>query len=292
MEERFTQWAKNSALFAVEVIGIGAFVYFVGGFTLRGTIAIVSLLGLVWLWHTESMGGISAVRNLSSTPYTVWIRPNITQMLYDLGIVPPEWEPPHPDSGLLYLWTPTRLLYGGVSAVVLLSDTSAQLVHWIGPNYYTKRIEYEETLDFFKFPHPGLKDQIENSALSPEFFFRSRVDGYEIGIRVPGFWWDDNRERLEKTGVVKSFDTSDEADANRTRITLAVLPHNVFYPLDFKGITEKFRQKLRDEIKKQLPLAGWKVEAPWSPWGEREIGSYGEANYICKYATVSLSHLR
>lgn len=79
-----------------------------------------------------------------------------------------------------------------------------------------------------------------------------------------------------------------EADAGRTRITLAVLPHNVFHPLDFKTATEKSRQKLLDEINKQLPLAGRKVEAPWSPWGRREIGTDGQANYTCDYAEVSL----
>jgi hypothetical protein len=288
MEGRSIHSIRKFTLVALEVVGLGAFVYFVGGFSLRGTIAIISLLGLVWLWHTESLGGIRAVYNLHSTPYTVWIRPSIPRMLYDLGIVPPDWEPPHLDSGLSHAWTPLHLLYGGIRAVVLSSDTSAKLVHWTGPNYYTKGIEYEETLEFLKFPHPVLKDQIENSEWSPEFFFRSGASGFEIGIRVLGRWWDDNKESLEKKGIVKSVDTCDEADAGRTRITFAVLPHSVVYPFDFKGTTEKGRQKLLDEIKKELPLAGWKVDAPWNPWGGREIGTDGQADYTCNYAEVSL----
>jgi hypothetical protein len=284
MEERF----KKFTLFGLEVVGVGTFVYFVGGFSLRSTIAILSLLALVWLWHVESLGGIRAVYNLSSTPYTVWIRPRIARMLYDLGIVPLDWEPPHIDTGPPHAWTPIHLLYGGVRAVVLSSDTSARLVHWTGPNYYTKRIEYDETLDFLKFPHPVLKDQVENSEWSPEFFFRSGATGSEIGIRVPGHWWNANKERLEKKGIINSFDTSDEADAGRTRITLAVLPHTVFYPLDFKTATEKGRQKLLERIREEVAQAGWEVEAPWSPWERREPGTDGQADYTCGYAEVVL----
>ena len=276
---------KTGVLF----VGAGALVYFVGGFSLRGTIVIISLLGLGWLWHTESLAEVRAIYNLSSTPYTVWIGPKISQMLYDLGIVPPEWKPPDFDSESLPERSPVYLLYGGISAVVLQSDSSARLVHWTGRNVYTKTIEFEQRLDFLKLPYPALKGEIEN--WSPYFFFRPRVDGYEIGIRVAGHWWDDNRDRLEKNGIVKSFDTSDEADAGRTRITLAVLPRNVFYPLDFKTVTRKHRRKLLEEIKNELPLGGWKVEAPWSPWGKRDLG-YGEADYACPYADVSLRLLR
>jgi len=100
------------------------------------------------------------------------------------------------------------------------------------------------------------------------------------------------KERLEKTGIVKNIDDSDESDGGRTRITLAILPNEVFYPLDFKRQTEKAKQELIEEIKRELPLAGWKVEAPWNPWEKREIGIDGEADYVNKYAEVSLRLLK
>jgi len=141
-------------------------------------------------------------------------------------------------------------------------------------------------LDFLKLPYPDPIGTVEN--WSPEFFFRPRVGHYEIGIRVSGHWWNDNQERLQKKGMVKSFDTSDEADAGRTRIILAVLPDSVFHPLDFKGVTGKYRRTLLEEIKNELQLAGWTVETTaWSPWGSEYLG-YGAADYACSYADISL----
>jgi hypothetical protein len=287
MEGQFIQSVKKFMLFALEVVGVAAFVYYIGGFSLRATIAIVILLGLVWLWHMQSLGSIREIYDLSSRPYRVCIRPDIERMLFDLGLVTAEWERPYPKSGLpSYPWTPLHTLYSGITAVVLSSDSSPKLVHWTGPNLYTKRIEYSQRLDFLKFPHPILKDKFGDSDWSPEFFFRGELGGHHIGIRVLNDWWSDNKEKLEKTGIVKNIDDSDEADGGRTRITLAILPNDVFYPLDFKRQTEKAKQKRIEEIKKELPLAGWKVEAPWSPWGQREIGTDGQANYVCDYAEV------
>jgi len=278
-------------LIALKVLAVGAFIYFVGGLPLRASLTIAILAVLLWVGIEQNWGGIREVYDLTSRPYRAWIKPNIGRMLFDLGLVDAEWRQPWPESGLPYSWTPLHTLYSGITAVVLSSDSCPKLVHWTGPNYYTKRIEYEQTLDFLKFSDPTLEVRTSGSDWSPEFFFRSNVGEYEIGIRVPGHWWGENKGRLEKKGIVKRFDTSDEADAGRTRITLAVLPDKVFYPFDFKGQTEKAKQKRIEEIKKELPLAGWKVEAPWSPWGKREVGTDGEAQYVSEYAEVWLRHL-
>jgi hypothetical protein len=282
------------SLLVLELLAAGAFIYFVGGISLRASLAIAILFIILWIRAEQNLGGIREIYDLSSKPYRVCIRLHIERMLFDLGLVTAEWESPYPESGLPpYPWTPLHTLsWGyGINAVVLSSDSSPKLVHWTGPNFYTKRIEYSQRLDFLKFPHPILKDLDPESEWSPEFFFRRELDGYHIGIRVLNDWWSDNKERLEMTGIVKSIDDSDEADGGRTRITLAILPDKVFYPLDFKRQTEKAKQKRIEEIKKELPLAGWKVEAPWSPWGEREIGINGEAEYVSDYAEVCLRHL-
>jgi len=265
--------------FVLGVIASAAIIYFLGGVSLRASLAIAVLVNLVCY--------LSQPRPASSpTPYRVRISPRIGDMLFDLGLVSAEWKGPWPENGLPYYpWTPLHTYYHGINAVVLSSEP--RLVHWTGPNWYTKRIEYSERLDFLKFPHPILKD-LTDSDWSPEFFFRGGRDGYETGIRVLNHWWSDNKERLERTGIVKNIDDNDEADGGRTRVTLAVLPSKVFWPLDFRRQNEKAKKKLREEIKTELPLAGWKVEPPWSPWGQKEFGVSGEANYVCKYAEVSL----
>jgi hypothetical protein len=281
-------------LIVFEVIAAGAFIYFVGGISLRASLAIAILLIILWLRTEQNLRNIFQVYDLSSRPYRVCIRLHIERMLFDLGLVTAEWESPYPESGLPpYPWTPLHTLsWGyGINAVVLSSDSSPKLVHWTGPNRYTKSIEYSQHLDFLKFPHPILKDLDPDSDWSPEFFFHTGhgCDGYEIGIKVLDHWWNANKERLEKVGIVKSIYGGD--DTGRTQITLAVLPYKVFYPLDFKRQTEKAKYKRIEEIKRDLPLAGWKVEAPWRSWGKREIGIDGEANYISDYAEVWLSLL-
>ncbi len=296
MRSSFLQKAKGMLLVVLEIIGIGAFIYFVGGMSLRATLVILVLLALVWFRTEQNTASIREVYDLSSAPYTVWIKPKIAKMLFDMGLVSAEWESPYPESGLPpYPWTPLHTLAWwcyGIRAVVLSSEAGgSRLVHWTGPNRYTKRIEYSQRLEFLKFPHPVLKGKLADSDWSPEFFFRSDGAGYHIGIRVLNDWWSTNKERLDKTGIVKNINDSDEDDGGRTRITLAVLPRLVFYPLDFRRQTEKAKMKLREEIKTELPLAGWKVEAPFSPWGERELDINGEANYICNYAEVSLGLL-
>jgi hypothetical protein len=282
-------------------LAAGAFIYFVGGIPLRGTVVIVVLLVIGWRWSQNNV--VSAVNIFASCfkPYSVWIMPNIEKMLVDIGLVTAEqnWPcmPPfHP-------WTPLHTLYYGINDVVVLSSGSSPCqVHWTGPNQYSTRIEYSLRLEFLKFPHPTLKDLEPDSDWSPEFFFRSGLDhsrldgnhfGYHIGIRVLNDWWSANKERLEKTGIVKNIDDSDETDGGRTRITLAVLPEKVFWLLQFHQWPKKSKQQLIEEIKKELPPAGWKIEVPWSPWGEAvEISIDGDAHYVSEYAEISLGHLR
>jgi hypothetical protein len=279
----------------LELLAAGAFIYFVGGISLRASLAIAIFLILLWFRTEQNAASIREVYDLRSRPYRVCIRLHIEKMLFDLGLVTAEWESPYPKSGLPpYPWTPLHTLsWGyGINAVVLSSAAGGpKLVHWTGPNSYTTSIEYSEHLDFLKFPHPILKDKFGDSDWSPDFFFHGRLGGYHIGIRVLNHWWSANKERLEKTGVVKDIDDSDEADGGRTRITLAVLPNKVFWPFDFGRQTEKAKQKLSEEIKRELPLAGWKVEPPWSPWGQREFGIDGNAQYVSDYGEVWLRHL-
>jgi hypothetical protein len=215
-------------------------------------------------------------------------------MLVDLGLVTAEqrwpWDesvpPRHP-------WTSLHTLYHGIEAVVLSSESGPWQVHWTGPNQYTTRIEYSLHLDFLKFPHPILKaDEDAGSDWSPEFFFRSRGDGYRLGIRVLNEWWSANRERLENTGIVKDIDVSDETGGGRTRITLAVLPEKVFWLFHFHQKPKKSKQRLIEEIERELPFAGWKVEAPLESFGKMdEIGIDGDAHYVSRYAEVSVGHL-
>jgi hypothetical protein len=253
MRARFLRSIKDISLLVLEIIAVGAFIYFVGGISLRGTIVIVVLLILIWFRTEQNMASIREVYDFSSRPYRVCIRLHIERMLFDLGLVTAEWESPYPESGLPpYPWTPLHTLsWGyGLNAVVLSSEAGGpKLVHWTGPNWYTTSIEYSERLDFLKFSHPILKDKFGDSDWSPEFFFHGRLGGYHIGIRVLNHWWSANKEKLERTGVVKDIDDSDEADGGRTRITLAVLPNKVFWPFDFGRQTEKAKQKLREEIK-------------------------------------------
>ena len=64
--------------------------YFVGGFSLRGTIAAIVLLWLVWSWHRQSLDLFRATHESTASPYEVNIQPNLPKMLRDLGLVSAE----------------------------------------------------------------------------------------------------------------------------------------------------------------------------------------------------------
>src|SRR6516225_5178532 len=66
--------------------------YFAGGFSRRGTIAAIVMLGLVWLLHRQSLLLIRGAHESTASPYEVNIQPNLPKMLRDLGLVSAEWE--------------------------------------------------------------------------------------------------------------------------------------------------------------------------------------------------------
>jgi hypothetical protein len=272
------------------LLAAGAFIYIVGGIPLRGTAITIVLLVIGWKWSTDNVVNAVNVHASCFTPCSVWIMPNIRMMLVDLGLVTDEQEwpcrpPVHP-------WTPLHTLYYGIEAVVLSTESGPWQVHWTGSNRYTTNLEYFLRLEFLKLPHPVLRDKNADSDWSPEFFFRSGLGGYHIGIRVLNDWWIANKDRLEKTGIVKSVNDCNEADGGRVRITLAMLPDKVLWLFYFYRWPKKSRQKLIKKIKEELPFAGWKIKAPWSSWGKsEEISIDGVAHYVGEYAEVSLGHL-
>jgi len=96
------------------------------------------------------------------------------------------------------------------------------------------------------------------------------IIGYKIGLEVDGVWWKSNKERLMATGIVK--DADENYDSGRIQITLALLPLKAFQLIDWKGITEKRRQEIRDEILREFPLVGWTVVPIPEEWmGEEEV---------------------
>jgi hypothetical protein len=282
-------------LFVLKFLAIYAFIYLVGGISLRASLAVAILFFCLWFYTKQNAESIHAVYNRGAMPYSIKIYPNIYKMLGDLGLVTTEWKKPEKPSS--YPWTSLHTLFYALDGVVLIRDgVSTELVHWCGPNIYTKEIEYSENLDFLKFPNPALSED-DNFDWSPEFFFRRGHDGYEVGIRVLDSWYKENKERLEKTGIIKSIDDCDEVDGGRTRIILAVLSRKVFFLFNAKGraasekAMEKWRKKICKEIKEESLLAGWEIKAPWSPWGQEKINFDNDVRYVNKYAQVWLRNL-
>jgi hypothetical protein len=283
--------------------------YFVGGFSLKGTITLVILYWLSWSWHKQDQGGIQALRNEMSTPYEVHINPNLPKMLRDLGLVPPEWAEPTRQEK--FPWTPIHVLKDGVVAVVLRSDGVDQLVHWTGPNRYTRNLEYQQELDFVKFTRTKDEDPaieatkvfLDGTEWSPEFFFKLDFTyssslgneqeleighGYKIGIAVYEDLWESNKDRVLAAGIVKDV----AKNGAWTDITLAVLPLRAFNLIDWKWMGEKSRQKLRDEILREFPAAGWRPLSHPGARADDTIDSSGEAWYYSDFVQVWVRHVR
>ena len=291
MPERSFPTITSVMLHASETVGLAAFIYFVGGFSLRKTLTLVGLLGLTWLWYTNSLRAVRAMYNFSSRPYNVWILPKIEKMLSDVGLVPPNWNPPSFNNELAHAWRPSHLIHAGLSAVVISSDVNNKLVHWLGRNSYSKELEYHESLDFLKLskPHSSLDDLL-NCEWSPAFFIRLESKGFEIGLRVLSQWWEANSPaKAEGTKFSKGREEYD----GYTWLVFAVLPHEVLYAIYFKTATERYRRKLLNSVEKQLPAFGWKIESPFTrEWGKPNVGTDGQVSYMHQYAEISITYVQ
>jgi hypothetical protein len=259
--------------FALKLAAAGALLLLVGGMSLRACIAIVILLALVgsWSWQKPSN---------NFTLYEVKIVPRIGLMLIALGLVTKDdWERLNQNRLAPAPWTSFHLR-NGITAVVLSDhprESSAKtLVHWTShnaqtgrdfclPSYRRDRIECSVSLDFLKFKDLNYPEH-ESFDWSPEFFFEqgmdgSKVGGYEIGIEVAASWWSGNKQRLENEGIAKFLKVHDAPGHLRTRIALAVLPRDVFLLFDARDWDKEFAQNLREQVKKELALARWRIEA-------------------------------
>ncbi len=300
MTERLLDLIRYITPRVLKLVAAGTFICFVGGMSLRASIAIVAVLALVGTWSRQTA-------QESFTLYEVKIVPRIGLMLMVLGLITEEdWArltekplPPVP-------WTCLHL-QNGITAVVL-SVSSRQgsgnkTVHWTSHNtdtgrdyripfssYSTDRIEYSQPLDFLKFndsgyPEHGLFDW------HPDFFFRQGRDNYEIGIEVANCWWTDNRERLDKAGIAKFLKVSGDASDLRTRITLAVLPRDVFILFNERDWDRKFAESVREQVTKELLLADWRIEdigfADSIGFFLASVRNFGE-RYINPYADVGV----
>lgn len=306
MRGRWFLVPKYFLAFGLKLIAAGALLLFVGGMSLRASAAIVVLLALVGSWNPQKSSN-------NFTLYKVKIVPQIGLMLMVLGLVTKEeWERLNQKRLSPMPWTNLHL-QNGITAVVLSDhprEASAKtLVHWTScnaetrrdfclPVYRRDRIEYSETLDFLKFkdlqhPEHDLFDW------SPLFFFEQGMDGanlggYEIGIEVASSWWSGNKERLENEGIAKFLKVHDEPDQLRTRIALAVLPREVFLLFNARDWDRQFAEELRERVKKELALAGWRLETiGFADNIENEFVSMcrlGES-YIGKFADVTVKSL-
>jgi hypothetical protein len=283
--------------------------YFVGGFSLRGMASLMILYWFMWAWSTQNMRGIQALRNEISSPYEVHINPNLPKMLRDLGLVSPEWDKPARPGK--FPWSPIHIFEDGILAVVLRSDGVDKLIHWTGPNRYTRKLEYHQELDFVKLTRAkdespaieAIKTSFYGMEWSPKFFFRYDLtdssslenekelkfgDGYKIGIAVYEDWWESNKDRILAAGIVKDV----SKNGAWTDITLAVLPLRAFNLIDWKWMGLKGRQKLRDEIIREFPSAGWKPLSRPGAGADDTIDSSGEAWYYSDFVQVWVRHVR
>lgn len=264
--------------FVLKLAAAGAFICIVGGMSIQASITIVILLALVGSWSRQKSPN-------DFTLYEVKVVPHIGLMLMALGLVTKEewerlnqkrlasvlpWESP---------WTSLHL-QNGITAVVLSDhprEPSAKtLVHWTShnaetgrnfclPSYRRDRIECSVSLDFLKFKDFNYPEH-DSFDWSPEFFFEqgmdgSKVGGYEIGIEVAASWWSGNKQRLEHEGIAKFLKVHDAPGHLRTRIALAVLPCDVFLLFNARDWDKEFAQDLREQVKKELALAHWRIEA-------------------------------
>jgi hypothetical protein len=261
------RWVFFWTKFLFALVAASCFLHFVGDMSIRASIAIALLASCSWSWASKAS-------DLEFSPHQINLQPYIGSMLIELGLITDEkWKALMEPELAGKPWDSMSLAKNGIRGVVLSVDSNGQnIVHWPEASYYTSSTEVSIGLDFLKLPGSW-------SPWSPDFFFRSGSDGYHWGIAVKEEWWKGNQNHLLQAGIVKSHDT--DYRYGTTRLTLEVLPHEVFWIF-----YRKWNKRLQEDANQKAKAKGWKVDEI----GGDEMGYFGDS-YKGKYGTVWLRFL-
>jgi hypothetical protein len=205
-------------------------------------------------------------KNESFTPYRVVVWPKFGELLLDYKLLKDVEEA----TALYALWEKKdqRLIS---FTVLQLRPSGDWLIYSNTDKCFQTDMDFEEPIEAIAFrnvwnPEDGnavyLKDPaippdtgMQRHDLSPSFYFKQAIGGYELGLTVRENWWkkmcaENSTEVFSKTKVDANYVTGE------ARLTIATIPYAAFAlfgstPGDYKQI-----KKVWNSMDSQLPLHG------------------------------------
>lgn len=216
-----------------------------------------------------------ATADESFSPYRVVVKPKFDELLLDYKLLKDVGE----YNALCALWKKKdqRLIS---FTVLQLRASGDWLVYSDTDNCFLSDMNLEEPIEAIVFRGPRdterapvyLRDQSATEArlLSPSFYFRQGIGGYELGLKVWEDWWkeicaENPNEEFSRTKV------DNNPIIGEAKLTIATIP-NIAFTLfhvnrDYTSESRWWRdyrriEKIRRAIDSQLALHGWERDQP------------------------------
>jgi hypothetical protein len=250
---------------------------FVGGFPIRQG-AVLGLL-IVWLWYGVGHAGVEPTRRL--IPYWVEVSPNWCQILTDFRLIGSldEW---HSIQESVMSSVDPHILLVGVHFTVVQKSEDLKRTLIFSRGHFQSRLDFQWDISPIQIEDSRRDLSYQRAELFMKPARPPRVVGYDLGIRVPYWWW----EKVKGSCPVP-LDEDHDRGTGYVGLALATLPLKEFDSYwELVNWTGEYILKTRPQIRKRRDEArqelGWTAENHYIP----ELGSGGPEHITHKYFGV------
>lgn len=268
------RWIEVAAgyLFVAGVLYLGLHV---AGFSMKQSITLALLIALLLRAPEVHRAAAGCFR---FKPYRVSVTPNWAKLLLDFKLVGnlEEWHGIQKSFEELPL-TKYCVLRNGISFEMVYQsvDNVRRLVYSDDYRAFLSDVKFSEDMSPIRIEQEHQAIHAFGNLTPPfaEVFVWAGIDGYNLGIEVPDWWWDEAKALCPKPVEVREKYSTQFEHIGRLRLTLATISYRefdlywepdpgdwTFWSMGFYNKTAKRRGAQRDEQRKKFD---WETGKTW-----------------------------
>lgn len=229
---------------------------YLGDFSTRHSIVLAFLVA----WLARALENAAAKPASRFSPYYVRVYPKWYDLLTDFKLIdkPEEWHAIQKSFEGLPT-TEYRLLRNGIYFTVVhqSEDFERTLIYSGNHRVFVSEVDFEEDVEPLRIEHANRFGEANKCDI--RLIIKSRAHGYDLGIRVPGRWWDQ-----VKASCPKPMKADADYPTGQIDLILATISYWEFdlywepveWSSTFYDKTAKRIRARRDELRQKL---GWKA---------------------------------
>lgn len=250
-------WIRTVAVYLSTAGVLYLVLAYIGDLSIRQSIVLALLMaslavGIITIAAAKPAGRFN--------PYYVRIDPNWYDLLIDFKLIdkPEEWHAIQKSFEGLPT-TEYRVLRSGICFTVVhqSEDFERTLVYSDNHRAFVSEVDFEEDVEPIRVEHTNPFG--EPNTCDVRLFMKSGGHGYNLGIRVPGRWWDQ-----VKGACPKPIKEIDNHPTGRVELILATISHREFdlywEPVEWSStFYDKTAKQIRGRRDEQRQKLGWKT---------------------------------